>query len=252
MDRFSEDDWGTYAGNYDILLSLTPYRHMLEDVARLIGSRDRKTGCVLDAGCGTGNLIHTVLSAGYIGNITGIDMSDAMLAIACKKNAGARFLRADLNATLPFGRSTIETIVCVNALYAVRDPKRTLVEFGRLLAPQGMLIIVTPKHGYQNGLILKKHCQSDRPDSYWADAHSSRERERLLIHEALRDEETARRMMLIADVNRNIALTSHFHFFTREDVGRVVTDAGLVVTHHSMTYAHQSHLIVATKDRSEG
>jgi SAM-dependent methyltransferase len=60
-------------------------RRLTEELARA-GCRE---GTVVDLGCGSGILAHHVLQAGY--DVVGVDVSDAMVAMARKRASGARF-----------------------------------------------------------------------------------------------------------------------------------------------------------------
>lgn len=201
---------------------------------------------VLDAGCGTGNLLAR-LTAPYISEIIGMDSSPAMLARAEEKCANVRFIHAELNDSLPFPDRAFDAIACVNALYALEDPERTLAEFARISMRGGILAIVTPKQGYQNGLILKEHCGSTKPDEYWRDMHSNPIREEALMREALQDEDVFQKMRKVADVNNRISKNARFHFFTEPELRTIVQNAGFSVTRYRETYARQSHLLVARR-----
>ncbi len=244
---FPSSDWSRYAEYYDTLCRLTPYMDMHHDVVSLVHRYG--SAPILDAGCGTGNLIRVLTHDTRIGTgVIGIDASSEMLARAQDKDRGsAHFIRADLNKALPLEDGGFGTVACVNALYAVNDPTRALAEIWRMLRKNGALIIVTPRSGYENGLILKEHCGSAQPDEYWLDAHRSPEHEELLIREACDDDETIERMLWIAAFNRKIARAAHFHFFTVEALLEIVVEAGFKVMEHTTTYARQSHLIAAMK-----
>lgn len=214
---------------------------MLDEVAKTI-----KGHTVLDAGCGTGNLT-TLLAQDTSLCLTGMDPSPEMLTRAKEKCPSARFIHGDLNDTLSYAYETFDAIVCVNALYIVENPARTLKEFCRILKYGGTLVIATPKHGYENGLILKAHCESEKPDAYWLDAHASTRREEKLVREALGDEMHALNMLTVAAINRRIAKTKQFHFFTEAELREVICTAGFRITAYKETYAGQAHLFVVHK-----
>lgn len=242
QDTATQVNWDEYAVNYDALLKLRPYVHMLGEVAGAV--RIGSINSVLDAGCGTGNLL-TRLQACRIPEITGMDSSPEMLSRAKGKGLRVKFVHADLNAHLPFPDKTFEAITCVNALYAAENPGSTLAEFARIVAPGGMLVVVTPKQGYENGLILKAHCESQQPDEYWRNIHADPEREESLMREALQDEETFLQIRSVTEINRRISHDAKFHFFTRSELQTLVRNAGFHIVDHRETYAFQSHLLVA-------
>ena len=240
----SKIDWNEYALNYDSLNSLGPYREMLAEAVGVIWHS--QPNAVLDAGCGTGNLLAR-LAAPYIPKLVGMDSSTEMLARAEKKCPAVQFVQAELNTQLPFEESAFDAIACVNALYAVDDPNKTLAEFARISAHDATLVIVTPKQNYDNGLILKAHCGSTKPDEYWRNLHSDLAREELLMREALQDEVTFQKMRSVVDVNRRISTNMRFHFFTGPELRNALQLAGFSVIDLRETYARQSHLLIARR-----
>ena len=241
---FSRSEWNKYALSYDALNGLVPYTQMHEHVVHML-RRWKVVGPLLDAGCGTGNFIHTFVQHNTH-EVVGIDGSFAMLERARQKcNGRVTLHEADLNAPLPFEGASFGTIVCINALYATEEPRRTLQEFRRILSDDGILVIATPKQGYENGLILKAHCKSVKPDEYWLNAHASPEREKLLLCEAIKNMEMLVHMFFVTEINRQIAQASHFHFFTKEELADSLHGAGFNIVGYEETYAAQSHLVVA-------
>lgn len=97
---------------------------------------------ILDVGCGTGNFSLELARKGV--KVTGIDISEPMLAKARKKAADAglaiEFLHADA-MKLPFGDNTFDKIVSVTALEFAPDLKAVLEESYRVLKPGGRMVI---------------------------------------------------------------------------------------------------------------
>jgi len=183
--------------------------------------------------------------------IVGTDASFAMLNAARSKCIGVEFVHADLNVPLPFADHVFQTVVCVNALYALAEPAKTLKEFSRIICPHGLLIVVTPKLGYENGLILKSHCRSEKDDAYWIHMHASPERERQLVREAMNDEILAERFLQVAKINRAIVRERSFHFFTKGQLSRLVSESGFTDIRIERTYAKQNLLLTAKRTRKE-
>lgn len=247
---FAVQKWGEYAYSYDALLSLAPYRRMMWEVIQEVTAGDQEI--ILDASCGTGNFEHILCSVvgKQIKQIVGVDSSHEMLDAARDKNADINhvtFLSTDLNKKLLFKDNAFTQVVSINTLYAVESPEFTLSEFHRVLTPGGKLHLVTPKHGYENGLIMKEHCKSSHSDEYWLDAHASAEREELLIREAIKDESLVQRMLSVAKYNREIAHNAHFHFYKMNELHSLLLSSGFVINHTSLTYAKQDFFITATK-----
>jgi ubiquinone/menaquinone biosynthesis C-methylase UbiE len=102
-----------------------------------IGSR------ILDVATGTGKQAFAFAKRGY--DVTGIDLSEAMLKVASKKNKyeNAKFAFADAT-NLPFRDSSFD-ISCVS--FALHDMpltirEKVLKEMVRVTKPEGMIIIV--------------------------------------------------------------------------------------------------------------
>lgn len=244
---FTEKDWDDYARCYDGLNKLRPYQALHRAVSAALWTGRSKR--ILDAACGTGNLIALLAKQAERKNtfldIYGVDFSEAMLKLAKEKCVdNARFQHADLNEKLPFENGFFDTVVSINTLYALRDPLRTLREFARLLATNGRLILVTPIAGYQNGLILKAHSRSTEPDYYWRDMHASAEREMKLIKRACGDTKEADMLIAIGKFNREINREGAFHFFTKEELSNVALQAGFQVQMHTRAYARQCHMVI--------
>ncbi len=248
--RFGAEKWGGYAACYDALNALAPYRELQKTVA---GKLAPEAGdAILDAGCGTGNLAAELLKTGGGADfrIWAADFSPEMLERARRKCRDGRvsFLRADLNRTPPFKSGSFGKIASVNSLYALDEPEKILTGFRGLLKKGGLLVVATPKAGYENGLILKEHCGSAKPDACWLDGHSSPERERLLIAEAVKDKEAAEKMAVVAEYNRAIRVNDKFHFFTRDELAELTERSGFKITKIGAVYAGQGILVEARKE----
>ena len=128
-DRFV----GRYSGRY------------VERVAFLaeFGPGDR----VLDVGTGTGIMaLHAADRVGESGQVTGIDLSEGMLAHARAKADKAKlvgrveFRRMDAEH-LELGDATFDTAVSLFALRHFPDPDAALAQMYRVLRPEGRLVV---------------------------------------------------------------------------------------------------------------
>ncbi|NJD76434.1 MAG: methyltransferase domain-containing protein [Candidatus Methanoperedens sp.] len=98
---------------------------------------------ILDVATGTGKLAFAFAKRGY--DVTGIDLSEAMLKVAIKKNKyeNAKFVHADAT-NLPFKNSSFD-VSCVS--FALHDMpstirEKTLKEMTRVSKPKGIIVIV--------------------------------------------------------------------------------------------------------------
>ncbi|MFT7506912.1 MAG: ubiquinone/menaquinone biosynthesis C-methylase UbiE [Acidimicrobiales bacterium] len=240
--------WDKYAKVYDTLCTLTPYMELVTQVTNTVScSRDSH---ILDVGCGTGNLLASLQTRHPRVKLTGVDGSCTMLAEVSRKYPESQFIlrRANFNEKLPFAADVFTHLVSVNVLYAVEDPIYTLSEMYRVLKKGGSLTLVTPKIGYENGLILKEHAKSNKTDQYWKGAHISEERELALIKEAVHDQKLQNALMEIASHNRQIASTSTFHFFNQSGLIHLVKSIGFSLISTVSCYAKQGLLLQARKE----
>jgi len=80
MKRFSI--WNFYARAYDVINENVPYLKMLDEVIKEVPIKgDLK---ILDAGCGTGNLLKKISQITFNSKFVGIDSSEEMLNRAKK------------------------------------------------------------------------------------------------------------------------------------------------------------------------
>ena len=103
---------------------------------------------VLDVGSGPGLLVAEMAQAvGPAGHVTGLDISDAMLALGQRRcvdisGAGrASFIKADATA-LPFADSAFDVAVSIQVYEYVADLPTALVELHRVLRPGGRVLIL--------------------------------------------------------------------------------------------------------------
>ena len=59
---------------------------------------------------------------------------------------GAHFTPADMNAPLPFGDGTFDTVISCETIEHVPDPYRAVRELARVLRPGGRLFLTTPNY----------------------------------------------------------------------------------------------------------
>ena len=78
--------YGQFAGHYDRLMADMPYGRWLS-FARQCWARYGEPGRIVDLGCGTGSVSVPLAQAGK--HVTGIDLSDSMLAVAHGKQQQA-------------------------------------------------------------------------------------------------------------------------------------------------------------------
>ena len=98
---------------------------------------------VLDAGCGTGFLFPLIKTlVGETGRVTGLDISEKMIASARKKFGSAADYFTAPACSIPAGDGVFDRIICYSAFPHFPDKKRALAEFSRVLRSAGWLHII--------------------------------------------------------------------------------------------------------------
>jgi SAM-dependent methyltransferase len=106
----------------------------------------RATDRVLDVGCGSGTGVRLATSRVHQGHVTGIDVSEAMLDAARRRNR--RALRAGRvsfaqveDGKLGLADESFDRAYSVHCLYFWKDPRETLRQLAAALRPGGRLVL---------------------------------------------------------------------------------------------------------------
>jgi demethylmenaquinone methyltransferase/2-methoxy-6-polyprenyl-1,4-benzoquinol methylase len=110
---------------------------------------------VLDLGSGTGIGTRAIAETlGSRGEVTGLDFSPEMVAIANRKSlpSNLRFVQGDACAMPEFESDSIDLVVANSFLYLVSSPEKMLKEVRRVLKPKGQLVFMEPR---ERGSLLQ-------------------------------------------------------------------------------------------------
>ncbi len=94
----------------------------------------------LDAGCGGGGA--SVLAAALGCEVTGLDASEALLAIARERLPAAQFLPGDLEQ-LPFPAACFDGALAANSVIFADDIRQAMRELRRVIRPGGRLAVTS-------------------------------------------------------------------------------------------------------------
>jgi predicted TPR repeat methyltransferase len=133
-DRY--DEW---AKGYDDDLASWSYRAPTM-VAETVVSGHPEAGSVLDVGCGTGLVGRALRTRGFVGQILGLDISQASLEIARQCGAYDSVEHADLQQRLPFGDDSVDALVCVGVMTYLPEVEAVWREFARVARPGGLVV----------------------------------------------------------------------------------------------------------------
>lgn len=99
---------------------------------------------VLDVACGTGAVARAAAErVGPAGRVVGVDLNQAMLTVAERVCPGIELRQADVSS-LPFEQATFDVALCQMALMFFPDRVAALREMGRVVKPEGTVVIMVP------------------------------------------------------------------------------------------------------------
>ena len=154
-----------WANLYDTDMSSWCYAYPLQLNKILTNKlRLKKTIKILDAGCGTGYVAKVLNKLNYK-NITGIDFSEEMLAIARSKKIYNKLICQSLNEKIELRSKQFELIICTGVLTSGHVGPSAINELVRLLKPQGFFVCsiaesVYKKNGFEKEINNLKNLVS--------------------------------------------------------------------------------------------
>jgi SAM-dependent methyltransferase len=141
------DDW---AGQYDQDLLAFGYSYP-PVIAGLVGRYLRERDApILDAGAGTGSVGEVLTILGYT-CLTGIDLSDGMLAVARAKAVYVELRNQTLGEPLDFADDVFAAAVSAGVLTTGHAPPSCLDELIRITRPGGHLIFTLSVPAFEEG-----------------------------------------------------------------------------------------------------
>lgn len=133
------------------------WRHYLDSTrARALAALEAYTGArVLDAACGSGQLLSDLARMHTDLHLTGLDASNAMLERAHQRLPASVCLVEGRMERLPFPDGSFDLLTCLNALHHCDHAARAIAEFRRVLVPGGRLVLVDWRRNFL--MLLMKH-----------------------------------------------------------------------------------------------
>ncbi|HEY5663552.1 MAG TPA: class I SAM-dependent methyltransferase [Ilumatobacter sp.] len=128
--------YDAWAERYDADLDAWAYRAPAVVAERVLAGRP---ATVLDAGCGTGGCGRALRRLGFSGTLTGVDVSEASIALAAASGAYSSLATADLQRPLDFAADTFDALTCVGVMTYLPDVDACWREFCRVVRPGGVV-----------------------------------------------------------------------------------------------------------------
>jgi predicted TPR repeat methyltransferase len=137
---FVEQTFDSFAGSFESKLARLSYRApaLIAAVLQDAGLQPSRALDVLDAGCGTG--LCGALIAPYARRLTGVDLSEGMLAHAKEKNIYDALSKVELTEYLRTSRNAFDVIVSADTLVYFGELASVLNAAAGALRSRGLLV----------------------------------------------------------------------------------------------------------------
>lgn len=142
------------AAEYDLMRAVEDRHWWYTVLHRLV--QEALSGCLppharlLDAGCGTGGMLNFLQSDGGGLELTGVDASEDAVRHCHQRGLGT--VRRGSVEALEFEDAAFDAVLSLDVLYhAGVDEKKALAEMGRVLCPEGLLVVNLPAFEHLRG-----------------------------------------------------------------------------------------------------
>lgn len=224
--------WDIYAWSYDSgVTHIKIYRDLLKSVINKL--KTDKNDIILDLGCGTGNFEVMMEEKGLpYRKIIAVDFSEAMLKRARKKVTSKKvyFKKYDINKGIPLEDESVDKVIMIHTLYALKKPTYILKEINRVTKKGGILIIANP-FDEEGGKKIKEAAFSD-----------------ISFFKSVQMYLTKFPIIGINMLISKISKSGKYHFIGEKDMSKLLKDSGFKVPKtYEKTYAGTDILFITTK-----
>jgi 2-polyprenyl-3-methyl-5-hydroxy-6-metoxy-1,4-benzoquinol methylase len=150
---------GQLAAQWEQKYRSPSFAYRQEIVQKCLAGISLKATTWLDAGCGTGTLSRWLAEQGC--KVEGVDAAEEMLQVARRftsqtsKALSVTFRQIETIEALPFPANSFDGVLCSSVLEYVANPCACLHELGRVLCPNGVLLISVPSARSIVRMLLK-------------------------------------------------------------------------------------------------
>jgi len=102
----------------------------------------KKSGYIVDIGCGRGFFLYAARQAGY--DVVGVDLSDYVSAYA-ERELNIPIKTGDID-TIDLPEYSFDVVTLWHSLEHTDDPRRYLIKVSRWIKPEGLLVIDVPNY----------------------------------------------------------------------------------------------------------
>ena len=138
--------YGRAAKNYDKFWDF----YIVPSYSKTLARVDLQKGSkILDLGCGTGELLKILEDRFPSSELTGIDLTEEMLAVAKQKLSDNVELLLGSATNLPFDSKSFDWVIMSNVIGHLSDKKTALKETHRVLKNPGKIVITDWTRDFQ-------------------------------------------------------------------------------------------------------
>lgn len=243
--------WVSYLSKFFVVMKSKDYQNLLSLAAQLLS--EIKDGCrIVDAGCGNGHFgawllcnMDSIVKKGTFGNrisYTGVDFAQSALLQARDLHAeilsklppesskkimcDLKYICEDLEESVSIENNTIDKICCNLVVSYLKDPVSVLISLHAKLKPSGRIVVSTLKPYSDLSLIYKNYLDQN------------------LTPEDILE---GRNLLSSAGKIRHKEKQGHYHFFSEEELEKLMKDAGFKQIKVYRAFGNQANVAVAEK-----
>ncbi len=126
------------------------HAYLLPEVLDIL--RTRNSNCVFELGCGHGYIADRLSKEGF--DVTGVDPSEQGIALGRQSYPALKIYVGSAYDDLPASFGTFPTVLSLEVVEHVYDPRAYAKTLYNLVEPGGIAIVSTPYHGYLKNLAI--------------------------------------------------------------------------------------------------
>ncbi len=149
LEQENKEFFDKIAGYYDKMIFKNMLLNQVKNAIEFVNVK--KGSKILDAGCGTGNLLKILENEDKILKLYGIDISNKMLKIARKKLKNAK-IKLESVEKLNFKKNYFDYVFSIDAFHHYYNQRLVMRNFYRILKKNGYIIVVD----FNFGIFLNK------------------------------------------------------------------------------------------------